>query len=69
MLGLALRYGLAIGMALVFVFPFLVMLTTAFKPSSEIFIAPPQFWPNTWTLEHFSTAITQFPFLRYLSNT
>lgn len=69
MLGLTTRYGLVIGMALVFVFPFLVMITTAFKPSGEIFTAPPRFWPDTWTLEHFVIAITQFPFLRYLSNT
>lgn len=63
------RYGLAIFMALVFVFPFLIMLTTAFKPSGEIFSAPPEFWPRSWTLEHFGTAMTQFPFWRYLSNT
>lgn len=69
MIGLGWRYGLAIFMALVFVFPFLIMLTTAFKPSAEIFSAPPVFWPTTWTLEHFGTAMTQFPFWRYLSNT
>lgn len=69
MISLAWRYGLAIGMAFVFVFPFLIMLTTAFKPSAEIFSAPPTFWPSAWTLEHFGAAMTQFPFWRYLFNT
>ena len=57
------------GLVLVFVFPFLVMLTTAFKDTGEIFSAPPVFWPKTWTLEHFVAALTEIPFWRYLGNT
>ncbi len=53
----------------VFVFPFVVMLTTAFKPTDDIFSAPPELWPRTWTLEQFMLAVNQFPFFRYLANT
>lgn len=63
------RYGLVIALALVFSFPFLVMVTTAFKPDGEIFTAPPQLWPQAWTLDHFASALNQFPFWRYLGNT
>jgi multiple sugar transport system permease protein len=63
------RYALVIILAAVFVFPFVVMLTTAFKVSDEIFMAPPELFPRTWTLEHFINALTQIPFFRFLTNT
>lgn len=53
----------------VFVFPFAVMLTTAFKPDADIFTAPPELWPRNWTLAQFAAALEQFPFWRYLANT
>lgn len=56
-------------MALVFAFPFLVMVTTAFKETAEIFTAPPTLLPSTWTLENFAGAMDQIPFWRYLANT
>ncbi len=68
-IGQGLRYLLAFGLAAVFVFPFIVMLLTAFKPNNEIFTAPPVLLPSRWTLEHFATALNQFPFWRYLVNT
>jgi multiple sugar transport system permease protein len=63
------RYALVILLAGVFVFPFVVMLTTAFKVSDEIFMAPPELLPRTWTLDHFVGALTQIPFFRFLLNT
>lgn len=66
---LLIRYGLVVALALVFAFPFIVMVATAFKTNGEIFSAPPVLLPQTWTLEHFETAINQFPFWRYLGNT
>lgn len=53
----------------VFVFPFAVMLTTSFKNTQDIFHAPPQFWPHSWTLANFRAAFGQIPFWRYLANT
>jgi multiple sugar transport system permease protein len=63
------NHALTILLVGVFVFPFVVMLTTAFKPTDDIFSAPPELWPRTWTLEQFQTALNQFPFWRYLGNT
>ena len=63
------RYALVVLLAAVFVFPFVVMLTTAFKASNEIFTAPPELLPHTWTLEHFFAALVQIPFWRFLLNT
>lgn len=56
-------------LALVFFFPFLVMLTTAFKGMDEIFTAPPTLLPAEWTLDNFRKAFDQIPFWRYLANT
>ena len=39
------RYALVALLVAVFAFPFVVMLTTAFKVSDEIFRAPPELLP------------------------
>ncbi|WP_022881844.1 carbohydrate ABC transporter permease [Gryllotalpicola ginsengisoli] len=52
-----------------FFFPFVVMLTTAFKPSSDIFHSPPELWPRHWTLDNFASALSTIPFWQYLGNT
>lgn len=56
-------------LALVFVFPFVVMLSTAFKETSDIFSAPPTLLPREWTLGNFTEAFDEIPFWRYLANT
>ncbi len=56
-------------LALVFVFPFVVMLSTAFKETADIFSAPPTLLPTTWTMDNFATAFEDIPFWRYLTNT
>ncbi len=38
-------YALLIGVAVIFLFPFIFMLTTAFKTSEEVFRYPPQLLP------------------------
>lgn len=63
------HYIAAVLVSLVFVFPFLVMLSTAFKPESEVFSSPPTLLPETWTLDNFHTALEAIPFWRYLFNT
>jgi multiple sugar transport system permease protein len=56
-------------LALLFVFPFLVMLSTAFKEIGDIFSAPPTLLPKNWTLDNFSQAFAAVPFWRYIANT
>jgi len=53
----------------VFVFPFVVMVATAFKNADDIFHAPPHLLPHTWTLANFRQAFDQMPIWRYLANT
>ncbi|MFB7630262.1 carbohydrate ABC transporter permease [Streptomyces sp. NPDC056149] len=38
-------------------FPLYWMLLTAFRPATEIHAAPPHFWPDHLTLEHFRRAL------------
>ena len=53
----------------VFVFPFVVMVATAFKNADDIFHAPPRLWPHAWTLANFRAAFDQMPIWRYFANT
>lgn len=63
------RYTLVILLALVFLFPLLTMVSTAFKLPSDVFHAPPNLWPKEWTLANFAEAFDQIPVWRYLANT
>lgn len=56
-------------LALLFVFPFIVMVSTAFKEIGDIFSAPPSLLPKTWTLGNFAQAFEEIPFWRYIGNT
>lgn len=56
-------------LALVFLFPLLVMLSTAFKTPTDIFSSPPTLLPAEWTLDNFAKAFDQIPIGRYLGNT
>lgn len=63
------QHGLVIVLAAVFVFPLLVMLSTALKSPQEVFSSPPTLIPNEWTLDNFAMAFEQIPVWRYLGNT
>lgn len=56
-------------LALVFLFPLLVMLSTAFKTPDDVFSSPPTLLPSEWTLDNFAEAFAQIPVWRYLGNT
>ncbi len=60
---------LLIVLVLAFLFPFIVMLTTAFKSSGDIFHSPPQLWPRHFTLDNFISVFQAIPFWTYLGNT
>ncbi|GAB6932987.1 carbohydrate ABC transporter permease [Calditerricola satsumensis] len=60
---------LALGLvALIFVFPFVWMVLTAFKSPREVMRFPPQWLPETWQWENFVHAWASGPFLTYLAN-
>lgn len=52
-----------------FAVPFLWLVTTAFKPDNEMFVWPPIWMPNPWTLSHFQHGWTLLPFATFLKNT
>jgi multiple sugar transport system permease protein len=64
MIGIALGVG-----ALITAFPFLWMLTTAFKPQRESVTFPPTILPQEPTLQWFQMLFTELDFGRYLVNT
>jgi multiple sugar transport system permease protein len=65
----ALVYGLAIPGAILFLLPFLWMLSTSFKGPKEIFDFPPKWIPDVFHFENYPQALALAPFGQYLANT
>jgi len=57
------------GVALLFLIPFLWMISSSLKPNYQIFEAPPRWIPNPPRWENYSEALTTLPFDRYVVNT
>jgi len=62
---LALALGLAVAVT---VFPFYWMLNTSLKPPHEVFLSPPAFASENWTLAAYDTLLRVRPFGRYFLN-
>lgn len=56
-------------LALLMLFPLLWFLLSSFKPGGELFSYPLSFFPETWTVDGYATAIERVDFGRYLLNT
>ncbi|MCE1159506.1 MAG: carbohydrate ABC transporter permease [Spirochaetia bacterium] len=54
--------------SVVMVLPFVWMLSTSFKPPSEVLSWPPQFIPKTWTIANYVAVFKTAPFLRFFAN-
>ncbi len=52
-----------------FMFPFVVMLATSFKPPTEIFTLPPRLLPDEWVFDNYALALEVMPIGRYFLNT
>ncbi|GAA5063300.1 carbohydrate ABC transporter permease [Thermocatellispora tengchongensis] len=64
-----LAYLLLCGGAVVYLLPFLWMVTTALKSGDEVLAFPPEFVPSSFEWHNFPDAWTQLPFTRFLVNT
>lgn len=53
----------------VFLTPFVVMLSTAFRTNSDAFTKPASLFPREWTLQNFVEAMKVIPFWQYMKNT
>lgn len=62
-------YAITVILSLIFLVPFLWMLTTSFKSFQEIYQNPPTIFPNKFYLGNYLSAVTKMPFLRYFWNT
>jgi multiple sugar transport system permease protein len=67
--GMALRYLVLAAIAALYLFPFVVVLTTSLKPANEIFSLPPRLGSAHWTVGNYRDALNAMPFWRYLLNT
>ena len=47
-------YFIAAIFLLVFVFPYLYMLFSSFKPSKDVISVDPTFFPKTWSMENYA---------------
>lgn len=54
--------------AIIMIFPFLWMILSAFKTSSEIYASPPVWIPESFNLDNFKYVFETAPFLRYFIN-
>lgn len=62
------EWVLLLVVALMFVFPFLWMMVTAFKTMPELFQFPPTLLPEIWDFGNFGKAWQSGPFLTYVVN-
>jgi ABC-type glycerol-3-phosphate transport system permease component len=62
-------YVLLVAGAIVFVLPFLWMLTTSLKTARGVLTFPPQFFPTSFEWRNYVDGWTILPFSRYLLNT
>jgi ABC-type glycerol-3-phosphate transport system permease component len=63
-----LLYFLVIGTSLLMVGPLYWMFSTSFKPSADVFAAPPKWIPNPWTLDNYRDVFSLLPFDRFFIN-
>lgn len=68
MLNKALVYALLLAGSVVFMLPFMWMLSTSLKPSNEVFTFPPQFLPNRFVWQNYVAGWTVLPFNTFLRN-
>src|SRR5699024_185645 len=58
----------AYSLAIILLFPYLVMLITALKDKTVIYAIPPKLFPQNWAFENFINIWNEIPLMNYLSN-
>lgn len=56
-------------LCVVFLAPFIVMITTSFKTNSDAFTLPVKLLPRKWVLDNYPAALSYIPYFRYMGNT
>lgn len=65
----ALFYALVLLLCCIFLMPFIVMLTTSFKTSSDAFTIPVKILPRKVVFENYPAALDTIPYFQYMGNT
>ncbi|MEZ4869799.1 MAG: carbohydrate ABC transporter permease [Caldilineaceae bacterium] len=63
------KHGLLILLGLLFITPFVWLVSTSLKPTRQIFVLPPQWIPDPYTWSNYPKALTYIPFFHYMGNT
>ena len=61
-------YALLLGLAVVFILPFLWMVSTSLKPQDEVFAYPPTFIPTSFEWQNYPDGWRILPFSTFLRN-
>jgi multiple sugar transport system permease protein len=61
-------YVLTAGILAVLLFPFFVMLSTAFKPLEEVYVSPPHWIPHQLWWQNFTYVWRRYPLAQYFVN-
>lgn len=62
-------YLLLIAFTIVFLLPFIWMLSSSLKDNQDIFVFPPKLIPKIFHWNNYPNALTYIPFMKYLVNT
>ena len=61
-------YTLLIGLSIIFIFPFLWLVGTSFKPENEALTFPPTILPKVWEFSNYRDVFTMVNFGQYYWN-
>jgi multiple sugar transport system permease protein len=53
---------------LIWLFPYVYLISSAFKPGAEVISIPPKFLPSVLSVENFAVLFGRLPVLKYLGN-
>jgi len=62
-------YSLLICFSIVYMIPFIWLLSSSLKTNADIFLMPPKWIPNPFVWKNYLEVFIQVPFLRFLFNT
>jgi multiple sugar transport system permease protein len=61
-------YALLIGLSVLFILPFMWMISTSLKQQQDVFTYPPSFFPNSFEWRNYIAGWTILPFTTFLIN-
>src|SRR5579862_7837334 len=66
--GRVVTHSVLIFLSVIFLIPFIWLVSTSLKTDPQIFLFPPRWIPNPWTINQYHLALTTIPFFQYTRN-